>query len=91
MATARTKAGERENDDVALIPFARAHLEGALKLSQEMSWPYRVEDWDFALQLGHGFVLQRAGVVREVHGASDHRPVWTVVMPPPSGPVAAGP
>ncbi|WP_407154722.1 GNAT family N-acetyltransferase [Bradyrhizobium sp. STM 3557] len=46
-----------------LVPFARAHLEGALKLSQEMSWPYRIEDWDFALQLGHGFVLQRAGVV----------------------------
>jgi endonuclease/exonuclease/phosphatase family metal-dependent hydrolase len=32
-----------------------------------------------------------AGVVRAVHGASDHRPVWSVVMPPPSGPVAAGP
>ncbi|WP_407112939.1 GNAT family N-acetyltransferase [Bradyrhizobium sp. LMG 9283] len=38
-------------------------MEGALKLSQEMSWPYRFEDWDFALQLGRGFVLQRAGVV----------------------------
>ena len=50
-------------DDVALVPFAKAHLEGALRLSQEMSWPYRLEDWDFALQLGHGFVLQRAGVV----------------------------
>jgi hypothetical protein len=28
-----------------------------------MSWPYRLEDWDFALQLGHGFVLKSAGVV----------------------------
>ncbi|WP_245320449.1 GNAT family N-acetyltransferase [Bradyrhizobium lablabi] len=28
-----------------------------------MSWPYRFEDWDFALQLGHGFVLQSAFVV----------------------------
>jgi len=63
MATAATQAGEREIEDVALVPFARAHLEGALKLSQEMSWPYRIEDWDFALQLGHGFVLQCAGVV----------------------------
>jgi GNAT superfamily N-acetyltransferase len=48
---------------VVLVPFARSHLEGALKLSQEMSWPYRLEDWDVALQLGHGFVLQRAGTV----------------------------
>jgi endonuclease/exonuclease/phosphatase family metal-dependent hydrolase len=31
------------------------------------------------------------GVVREIHGASDHHPVWTVVMPPLSGPVAAVP
>ncbi|WP_271507302.1 GNAT family N-acetyltransferase [Bradyrhizobium sp. CCBAU 11357] len=28
-----------------------------------MSWPYRIEDWDVALQLGHGFVLERAGTV----------------------------
>jgi GNAT superfamily N-acetyltransferase len=63
MATAAAQAGHRENEDVVLVPSARAHLEGALKLSQEMSWPYRIEDWDFALQLGHGFVLQRAGVV----------------------------
>jgi len=51
------------NDDVVIVPFARSHLQGALKLSQEMSWPYRLEDWDVALQLGHGFVLQRAGAV----------------------------
>jgi GNAT superfamily N-acetyltransferase len=63
MATAATQAGERENEDVALIPFARAHLEGALKLSQEMSWPYLLKDWEFALQLGRGFVVTRAGAV----------------------------
>jgi predicted GNAT family N-acyltransferase len=57
------QAGPRDDDDVVLVPFASAHLEGALKLSQEMSWPYRLEDWDVALQLGHGFVLQRAGAV----------------------------
>ena len=57
------QAGPRDEDDVVLVPFASAHLEGALKLSQEMSWPYRLEDWDVALQLGHGFVLQRAGAV----------------------------
>jgi ribosomal protein S18 acetylase RimI-like enzyme len=63
MATVATQAGDRENEDVVLVPFARSHLEGAAKLSREMSWPYRVEDWDFALQLGHGFVLQCAGMV----------------------------
>lgn len=63
MSTAGYQALDRDNDDVALLPFARSHLEGALKLSQEMSWPYRLEDWDVALRLGQGFVLQRAGVV----------------------------
>jgi GNAT superfamily N-acetyltransferase len=63
MATATYQPRDRETENVVLVPFARAHLEGALRLSQEMSWPYRIEDWDFALQLGHGFVLQCAGVV----------------------------
>jgi len=63
MTTAAYPIGHRDNEDVALLPFARAHLEGALKLSQEMSWPYRIEDWDVALQLGKGFVLERAGTV----------------------------
>jgi GNAT superfamily N-acetyltransferase len=63
MATTAGQAGEREQGDVALVPFARAHLEGALKLSQEMSWPYLLRDWDFALQLGGGFVVTSAGAV----------------------------
>lgn len=63
MTTAAYQPGDRLNEDAVLLPFARAHLEGALKLSQEMSWPYRLEDWDVALQLGHGFVLEHAGTV----------------------------
>ena len=63
MTTAAYQAEDRANEDVALLAFARSHLEGALKLSQEMSWPYRIEDWEVAQQLGRGFVLQRAGVV----------------------------
>ncbi|TYO61878.1 GNAT family N-acetyltransferase [Bradyrhizobium hipponense] len=63
MASATYQPRDREIENVSLVPFARAHLEGALKLSQEMSWPYRIEEWDFALQLGHGFVLQRDGAV----------------------------
>src|SRR6185503_3228532 len=63
MTTAATQAGDRESEDVALVPFARSHLEGALKLSQEMSWPYLLKDWEFALQLGRGFVVTSAGAV----------------------------
>ncbi|MBR0854458.1 GNAT family N-acetyltransferase [Bradyrhizobium liaoningense] len=63
MTAAAYPVGHRDNEDMVLLPFARSHLEGALKLSQEMSWPYRIEDWDVALQLGHGFVLERAGTV----------------------------
>ncbi|MGK6308281.1 GNAT family N-acetyltransferase [Variovorax sp. DT-64] len=46
------------HDEVSLVPFGTEHLEGALALSQEMSWPYRLEDWAFALELGQGFVLR---------------------------------
>jgi len=63
MTTAAYQAGERDSEVAVLVPFARAHLEGALKLSQEMSWPYRLEDRDIALQLGKGCVLERAGTV----------------------------
>ncbi|SPP93443.1 GNAT family N-acetyltransferase [Bradyrhizobium vignae] len=63
MTTAAYPIGDLVNEDVVLLPFAKKHLEGALKLSQEMSWPYRLEDWNVALQLGQGFVLERAGTV----------------------------
>ncbi|WP_287051702.1 GNAT family N-acetyltransferase [Mesorhizobium sp.] len=38
-------------------------MPGALKLSQEMGWPYRLEDWEFAVTIGNGLVLERAGQV----------------------------
>lgn len=50
-------------DDVALVPFSTRHLPGAHKLSLDLRWPYRMEDWDFALQIGRGFVLEREGEV----------------------------
>ncbi|RVU35232.1 N-acetyltransferase [Hwanghaeella grinnelliae] len=39
------------------------HLPGALALSQEMGWPYRLEDWEFASAMGHGLVLERGAEV----------------------------
>jgi len=58
MTTTTTTSGHSGNDDVVLVPFATENLEGALRLSQEMSWPYRLEDWAFALELGQGFMLR---------------------------------
>jgi ribosomal protein S18 acetylase RimI-like enzyme len=64
MTATATRPGHHDNDDVVMVPFAKEHLEGALTLSQEMSWPYRLEDWAFALELGQGFVLcNSAGTV----------------------------
>lgn len=57
MTATATRPGHHDNDDVVLVPFGKEHLEGALALSQEMSWPYRLEDWAIALELGQGFVL----------------------------------
>ncbi len=43
----------------AVMPMNVAHLDQALSLSQAVQWPYRVEDWAFALGLGRGFVVER--------------------------------
>lgn len=45
----------------AVIPMEARHLPGALALSQAVQWPYRLEDWDFAFQLGRGFVVEAGG------------------------------
>ena len=64
MTATAIPARHHDNDDVVLVPFAKEHRESALRLSQEMSWPYRLEDWAFALELGEGFVLRNgAGTV----------------------------
>jgi GNAT superfamily N-acetyltransferase len=46
-----------------LTKFEVHHVPGALRLSQEMGWPYRREDWEFAAAVGHGLVLEQAGDV----------------------------
>lgn len=48
---------------IELMKLATRHLPGALKLSQEMGWPYRLEDWEFAATVGGGLVIERAGEV----------------------------
>jgi GNAT superfamily N-acetyltransferase/predicted N-acetyltransferase YhbS len=46
-----------------LMKFEPRHVPGVLRLSQEMAWPYRREDWEVAAALGQGLVLERAGDV----------------------------
>ncbi len=60
-------ATDLESDTVSarieLMKFETRHLQGALRLSQEMGWPYRREDWEFAATVGEGLVIERAGEV----------------------------
>ncbi|TIX45700.1 MAG: GNAT family N-acetyltransferase [Mesorhizobium sp.] len=60
-------AFEHDRDIVSapteLMKLETRHLPGALKLSQEMAWPYRQDDWEFAVMVGNGLVLERAGQV----------------------------
>lgn len=39
-------------------------LPQALRLSQALGWPYRLEDWQDALRLGQGFGVELAGELR---------------------------
>lgn len=50
-------------DDVSLVPFTETHLAGAHKLSADLRWPFRLEDWAFALTVGRGYILLRDGAV----------------------------
>lgn len=44
-----------------LARFTSAQLQQALGLSSELGWPYRLEDWAFAQELGKGWVLEQDG------------------------------
>jgi GNAT superfamily N-acetyltransferase len=43
---------------IALTP---EHIPQALLLSAALNWPYREEDWRFALELGHGVAVEANG------------------------------
>lgn len=51
-------AAFRPLDLCALRP---SHLPRALELSQALQWPYRLEDWAFALELGRGLAVEIEG------------------------------
>lgn len=44
-------------------PMTEADLPAAHALSQDVRWPHRLEDWQFVLRLGTGFVAEEDGAV----------------------------
>jgi GNAT superfamily N-acetyltransferase len=42
-------------------PLLPVHLPQAQALSAALNWPYRVEDWKVALELGHGIAVEDDG------------------------------
>lgn len=48
----------------ALCGLRFDHLPQALLLSQALNWPYRLQDWQSALELGEGVAIECAGRVR---------------------------
>lgn len=54
---------------LSVTTLTTAHLSQALTLSEALNWPYRQEDWQFALQLGQGLAV-------EVHGRLCATALW---------------
>jgi GNAT superfamily N-acetyltransferase len=59
-------ASSVDQEPAALRPFqairlTAGHLPQALELSRALQWPYRLEDWAFALGLGRGFAVEIEG------------------------------
>ena len=46
---------------LSVTTLTTAHLSQALTLSEALNWPYRQEDWQFALQLGQGLAVEVQG------------------------------
>lgn len=52
-----------DQETIDLVAFEERHLDGALQLSREASWPHRREDWAMLLALSHGFVALQGDAV----------------------------
>ena len=44
-----------------VVPMTAAHLPQALALSQAVKWPYRLEDWQVAFELGNAYAVEQDG------------------------------
>ena len=41
---------------LTFAPMRSEHLPGAMRMSAELGWPHRIEDWAFVLDISAGFV-----------------------------------
>lgn len=81
-------AGDFNSEGIGGVLRAQGYTWLSKRVGPTVSW----FSWDHIFVRGLSPASPAStGVVREIHGASDHHPVWTVVMPPLSGPVAAVP
>ena len=57
MTTAEHAPSAAVPQNLRSIPFAPAHLPAALRLSEQVGWPHRVEDWELNLSLSDGVAV----------------------------------
>lgn len=50
-------------DSLTITAFEPRHIPGALRLSQEASWPHTADDWAFALNVSRGVAALEGGRV----------------------------
>jgi GNAT superfamily N-acetyltransferase len=62
--------------ETTLRPLGPGDLAAAQLLSAAVGWPYRVEDWAFALGLGRGFALERGGMLAGTAMTWGFGPSW---------------
>lgn len=64
--------------------MSRGDLQGAVELSQELSWPHRAEDWDLFYKLGEGMVADIGGrIVGTIMGfrfGADYASIGMVIV-----------
>lgn len=65
---------------IELMPFTKAHLPGAVLLSQAAGWPHRPEDWELTLSVSQGVAAMEGGRVVGTALCSLHGPVATLNM-----------
>lgn len=61
MTNSNSASTVRNLGSYEVVPMTADHLPQALALSQAVQWPYRLEDWQVAFGLGHGFAAEQGG------------------------------
>ncbi|MBW4984192.1 GNAT family N-acetyltransferase [Mameliella sp. CS4] len=80
MTIAKTDSGSLSGAEIALADFTADHIAGAMRLSQDVSWPHRAEDWALSLSLSKGVVALANGQVVGTALCTAFGPVATLNM-----------